>query len=95
MNIIDMLLDENCNDNIILYDENGNETEFMQIALIPLQPRIFAILKPLNNDLLAEDEALVFELILDDDPYLEVCDEDDMVDAVFQAYYDLLGETGD
>jgi len=95
MNVIDQILDENYTDNIILYSEQGVATEFVQIAVIPLEGRVFAILQPLDDPNLAEDEALVFELILNDDPYLEVCTEDAMVDAVFDAYYELLGTTDD
>lgn len=36
MNPIDQIFDENNNDNIILYNENDEPMEFMQIAVIPL-----------------------------------------------------------
>lgn len=37
MDPIEMLLDENCSENIVLYGENGKPMEFEQIALIPLE----------------------------------------------------------
>ena len=57
---IDMLFDEKNTDNIVLYDEKGVEVEFEQIALIPLEEKIYAILRPLDSDApIAEDEALI------------------------------------
>ena len=41
---VELLLDENNNDNIKLYDESNNCVEFEQIATIPMDERIFVIL---------------------------------------------------
>jgi len=60
---IEMLLDEKNDDNIKLYDENNKETEFEQIAIIPLEDKVYAILKPVTNiEGIEEDEALVFAI---------------------------------
>ena len=37
---IEMLLDENNTENLKLYDENNKETEFEQVAIIPLDEKI-------------------------------------------------------
>ena len=94
MDPIEMLLDENCSENIVLYGENGKPMEFEQIALIPLEETgVFAILKPVNDGILKEDEALVFQIAQDDQGhYLEVCVEDALIDRVFEEYNSLLGE---
>ena len=41
---IDMLLDENNTENIKLYNEENQEVEFEQIALIPIEDKTYAIL---------------------------------------------------
>ena len=46
---IEKLLDENNNENIVLFDENDNATEFEQVALIPLEDKTYAILKPVTK----------------------------------------------
>lgn len=93
---IEMLLDENNTDNIKLYDENNKETEFEQVAIIPVDDKIYAILKPVNE--LAgvnEDEALVFVIEeIDDEEVLVIVDDEEIVDKVFNEYYDLLKEEG-
>ena len=58
---IEMLLDENNTENLKLYDENNKETEFEQVAIIPLDEKIYAILKPVTKIVgVNDDEALVF-----------------------------------
>ena len=96
MSNIDKLFDEECNDNIILYDSDDKEVEFEQVALIPLNERIFAILKPvLPMEGVGEDEAVVFELVEEDDEeMLVVVNDQKVVEDVFEVYYDLLREEG-
>lgn len=96
MNPIEMLMDENNTDNIILYNEEGNAIEFEQIALVPLGDANFAILRPLIDDEdLAEDEALVFAIEdVDGEEALVIVEDDEVVDAVFEEYYDMLRAEG-
>ena len=93
---IEMLLDENCSDPIVLFDENNEEVAFDQIAVIPLNGDVYAILKPLGDfEGVAEDEALVFVIAEEDDEdVLQVVEEDEIVDAVFTQYYEMLKEQG-
>ena len=42
---IELLLDENNTENLKLYDENNKETEFEQVAVIPMNEKVYAILK--------------------------------------------------
>ena len=77
-------------------DENNNETEFSQVAVIPLNEKIYVILKPETEiEGVGEDEALVFiiEEIEDEDTLVLCCDED-AIDKVFEEYYKLLREAG-
>ena len=93
---IDMLFDEKNTDNIVLYDEKGEEVEFEQIALIPVEEKTYAILRPLGGDApLADDEAVVFVIDeLDDEEVLMLEEDDDVIDKVFDKYYELLKEQG-
>ena len=93
---IEMLLDENNTDPIVLFNENNEEVQFEQIALVPRDGEVYAILKPLGDyEGVAEDEALVFVIAEEDgEDVLVVVDEDDIIDAVFEEYYAMLAEAG-
>ena len=93
---IEMLLDENNTENIKLFDENNKETEFEQVAIIPIDDKIYAILKPVTEITgVSDDEALVFVIEeIDDEEVLVVVDDEEIVDKVFNEYYALLKEEG-
>ena len=92
--VIDILLDEDNDDNIILYDENDELNEFEQVALVPLNGKVYAILKPVNcMENVAEDEAVVFCIEEFEGEYMLIPEEDDEIgEAVFNEYYSLLEE---
>ena len=95
MNPIDMLFDENNNDPIVLYNESNEAVEFEQIALIPYEGVVYAILRPISGMEIAEDEALVFAIREEDgEEVLLVEDKDEIIDAVFKQYYEMLAEAG-
>ena len=86
---IDMLLDDECTDDITLYDENNNPVDFEQIAVIPLEDRLFAILKPVDPlEGVNEDEGIVIEIDEEEDN-IHTVDDDKIVDQVFEEYYKL------
>ncbi|MCH5171899.1 MAG: DUF1292 domain-containing protein [Erysipelotrichales bacterium] len=91
--LIEILLDENNNDDIVLYDENDNETTFAQIAVIPMGEELYVILKPLDDiEGVDEDEAFVFKVNEDESNPIELCTDTEMADKVFEEYYKLLDE---
>ncbi len=91
MTPFEMLLDENCDENIILYGEDGEETEFEQVAVIPHEDRMFVILRPIDMEGVEEDEAFVFELVEEDgEASINLCEDDDMIETIFGIYYSLL-----
>lgn len=93
MTAIEMILDENNDENIVLYNEEGEAVEFEQIALIPLNGTDFVILHPVED--MADDEALVFAIEeVDGEDALVLVEDDDVVDAVFEEYYDMLRAEG-
>lgn len=94
INVIDRLLDENDEEPVTLYDENDKETEFEQVAIIPLNEKIYVILKPITKiEGVADDEGLVFVIEeIDDEDMLVLVDDDEIINKVFDVYYQLLKE---
>lgn len=93
---IDMLLDENNTENIKLYNEENEEVEFEQIALVPIEDKVYAILKPVADmEGVADDEALVFGIEeIDDEDCLVISEDDAIIDKVFEEYYKMLKAEG-
>ena len=95
MSIFDKLFDRNNSDRIVLYNSKGEALEFEQVALIPIEGKIYAILTLLTpTDGVSSDECYVFEITGEGDERgfglvtdMEVCDE---VLAVYQGLIDLL-----
>ena len=92
MSAIDKLFDENNNDNIVLYNEKGEATEFEQAALIPLDGKIYALLSLVNpTEDIAEDEGLVFLIDTEGEhPTFDLVTDDAIIDEVFALYEGLL-----
>ena len=98
INPIDALYDEDNNDLIILYSEKGEEIAFEQIALIPILEKIYAILKPIQPiEGMGEDEGLVFSIEKNDndEEFLTITTDEDVIDAVFNVYNALVAEEYD
>jgi uncharacterized protein YrzB (UPF0473 family) len=96
-NPIDALFDEENNDAIVLFNERGEEIAFEQIALIPLNERVYAILKPVMPlEGLGENEALVFSIEENEETNEEclvlVIDEE-IIDKVFDVYDKLVEDS--
>jgi len=93
---IDMLLDESNTDNIKLFNEENEEVEFEQIALVPIDEKVYAILRPTETmEGVADDEALVFGIEeIDDEDCLVIVEDDAIIDKVFEEYYKMLKAEG-
>ena len=93
---IDKLLDDDNTDNIVLYNEENQEVEFEQIAVVPYGEKTYAILRPVAEvPGIADDEALVFVIDeVDSEDCLLIVEDDSIVDAVFKEYYDMLRAEG-
>ncbi len=91
---IEALFDENDTSVITLYNEKNEAVEFEQIAVIPLNEDIFAILQPvILPEGANEDEALVFMLVEQEDGVaINLVKDDAVIDAVFEEYYRLIKE---
>ena len=93
---VDMLLDKDDDDDIVLFNEAGDKVQFEQIAVVPIEETIYAILKPTTEmEDVKEDEAIVFKIVeTDDDEWLEIEEDDATIDKVFEIYYKMLKEAG-
>jgi hypothetical protein len=93
---IELLLDENNSENIKLFDDKNNEVEFEQVAIVPIEEKIYAILKPAQKmDGVGDDEALVFTIEeIDDEECLVIEESEEIIDKVFDQYYEMLKDEG-
>ena len=89
--ILDILLDEDNKEPLVLTSEDQRLT-FEQVAVIPFDEKVYAILKPVEQiEGIAEDEAVVFYVDEEHDS-LQVEDNEEKAKAVFDEYYRLLDE---
>ena len=94
VNAIDALFDENNSENIVLYNEKEEPIEFEQIAVIPINENVYAILKPAKPiEGVADDEAFAFEIVdVDGEESLNLVEDEKIIDSVFEQYDKLLAE---
>lgn len=93
VDIVDILLDEDNEEPITLYDENDKAVKFDQVAVIPLNDKLYAILKPIDEmEGVADDEAIVFAVKQDKngESILEIETDEPTAIKVFDEYYNLL-----
>ena len=98
INPIDALFDENNNDAIILLNEKGEEIAFEQIALVPILEKVYVILKPIQPmEGVGEDEGLVFSIEQNEnnEEYLALVVDEEIIDAVLNVYDALVAEEYD
>ena len=99
LNQIEKILDEDNEDNIILYDDEGSPVEFEQVAVIPRDDETYVILYPITPmEGVGEDECVVF--VIDEDeqsgePILSNVIDDDVIDSVFEEFMSLVEEDGE
>ena len=80
-------------DTITLVSSTGEEVDFVEIAGIVHNGKFYPILQPVEIvEGMAEDEALVFEVARDEngEDSFQICLDDDIINAVFDKYNELL-----
>ena len=94
MGAIDQIFDENNTDPVVFYNENGEAVSFEQIALVPLDGRIYVILKPVQPMKgVGEDEGFVFEITeIDGEELIVIVEDFAIIDKVFDEYEAMLEE---
>ena len=93
--ILDILLDEENDDPITLYDETEKAIKFEQVAVIPEGEKIYAVLKPLDEmEGVQDDEAIVFLVDVDAEgnAMLVIEQNEEVAIKIFDKYYSLLDE---
>ena len=92
MSAIEKLFDQNNNENIVLYNDKGEPTEFEQAALIPIEGRIYAILSLATpKDGISSDEGFVFEINVEEEhPSFNLVDNEEIINEVFELYEGLM-----
>lgn len=95
VDLLDILLDEDNEEPVTLYDENSKPIKFDQVAIIPLDDKLYAILKPIDEiPGVADDEAIVFAINENEvgETTLVVETDEPVAMRVFDEYYKLLDE---
>ena len=95
VDLYDILMDEDNNEPIVLFDEDGNKVEFEQVAIVPYQEKIYAILKPIDEmEGVSDDEAIPFRLEKNErgETVVVIEESDEIGEKVFEIYYKLLDE---
>lgn len=97
VDVLDILLDEENDEPVTLYDENDHAITFEQVAVIPLQEKLYIILKPVDKmEGVADDEAIVFRVEEEDGETELVIEEDEKTAVgVFDEFYRLIDEEND
>ena len=89
--IFDTILDPDNTDNIVLADpETGEQQEFEQIAVIPLDDEIYVMLHPVDE----EDSAYILRLDQEEDA-LVYEENEDVLHRVYDIYLKLLEDAAD
>lgn len=95
MKEIDKLRDDNNCESILLYNTKGEPVSFDQVAVIPIEDKEYFILKPISPiEGVGDDEGLVFTVGVDEDgnENLNLVNDRETVDAVFDIYDELIAE---
>lgn len=88
------VIDEDNTNNIFLYNSKDEPIEFEQICTVPIDDRSFCILKPVVPlDGMQDDEALAFELVVEEgEGDFVLVDDDEMNNQIFDVYAKLMAE---
>ena len=81
--LLKQLLDPKNDENIFLFDEKGDYVELEQIAVIPHDNQLYALLRPLDAD---DDAAAVFKIVPEDEETLESVEDEDLAMEILRIY---------
>jgi len=86
VSLLSQILDEHNDDNIFLFDEDGNEIELEQIATVVHEEQLYVILRPLDA---AEDEVVVFWCDPTDEESIEVVEDETLAEKIIELYHEM------
>jgi len=81
VSILEKLFDGDNDDNLFLFDEDGNEIEFEQIAAINHEDQVYAILHPMDAP---EDEVVVFRIDPTDEESIIMVEDEKLANEILQ-----------
>ena len=84
LTLLSRLMDADNEENIFLFDEEGNEIELEQIAIITYEKNVYAILRPLTA---AEDEVVIFKIDPTDEESLNVVEDEVLAEKILDIYH--------
>ena len=93
-NLLDVLFDENDIGSLTLTDEDGNKVEFRRVAIIPYKDILYVLLRPISGlpeEAMQQAVAMRVEMQFGE-PYLDVEDDQEILDYLMEEYYRLLKE---
>ena len=97
IDILDILLDENNEEPVVLYDDFGKAVEFEQFAVIPRGEDLYAILKPITKiENVNDDEVIIFKVIEGNEhksTTLKVEQNEEIVKSVLDEFEKLMKES--
>ena len=92
MTTLEKLLSEDNFDTITLYDEDNNAIEFEQVAIVPYEDELYAILAPVSPlEGMGEDEALVFS-VDEETESVDLVTDEELGTKIFDIYYAMIAE---
>lgn len=92
LDVINKILDENNVDNITLFDADNNPIEFEQIAVVPVEENLYAILIPVTPMQGVEEGEGVLFYINEQTNELEVVNDVNIIDKALDVYKKLIDE---
>ena len=94
-NPIEQILDENNDENVVLYDDNHKPIEFEQVAVIPLEDTdlLYAILIPVTPMQNVEEGEGVLFAIDEEKGTMDIVRDQEIIDKVLAIYEKLLADS--
>ena len=81
--ILQQLLSVDNDQNIVLFDEDGNTVELEQIAVITYEEKLYALLRHLEDE---EDEVLVYQIDTTDEEVLSQVQDEALALKIIESY---------
>ena len=81
MTLLERLFDDENDDNIILFDADGNEIELEQIAAVTYEDKVYAVLHVVGDP---EEEVLVFKINPEDEESVEMVEDEELGNKILE-----------
>ena len=89
VSILEKLFDEENDENIFLFDEDGNEIELEQVAIVTHETQIYAVLHVVGDP---EEDVLVFHVNPEDEESVTLVEDDGLANTILKMVMDQANE---